>query len=57
MISNNEWQWWAQDQSGLACASDLAQIGYQVDVYEKEAYAGDCLYGVPGIVYPIVGFI
>ena len=34
--------------SGLACASDLAQIGYQVDVYEKEAYAGGIVsYGVP----------
>lgn len=34
--------------SGLACASDLAQLGYQVDVYEKEAYAGGIVsYGVP----------
>lgn len=34
--------------SGLACASDLAQLGYQVDVYEKQAYAGGIVsYGVP----------
>ncbi|HHX53104.1 MAG TPA: NAD(P)-dependent oxidoreductase [Erysipelothrix sp.] len=34
--------------SGLACASDLAQLGYQVDIYEKEAYAGGIVsYGVP----------
>lgn len=34
--------------SGLACASDLAQLGYQVDVYEKESYAGGIVsFGVP----------
>lgn len=34
--------------SGLACASDLAQLGYQVDVYEKQSYAGGIVsFGVP----------
>lgn len=39
--------------SGLACASDLAQLGYQIDLYEKESYAGGIVsYGVPNYRLP-----
>ncbi|NLW29701.1 MAG: FAD-dependent oxidoreductase, partial [Erysipelothrix sp.] len=34
--------------SGLACASDLAQLGYEVSVYDRESKAGGMVfYGVP----------
>ncbi len=34
--------------SGLACASDLAQLGYEVSVYDRENKAGGMVfYGVP----------
>ena len=38
---------------GIACAGDLAALGYEVTVFEKLAYAGGILtYGIPTFVLP-----
>ena len=39
--------------AGIACAGDLALLGYDVTVFEKLAYAGGILtYGIPRFVLP-----
>ena len=39
--------------AGIACAGDLAALGYEVTVFEKLAYAGGILtYGIPTFVLP-----
>ena len=39
--------------AGIACAGDLAKLGYDVTVFEKLSYAGGILtYGIPQFVLP-----
>ena len=39
--------------AGIACAGDLAAMGYDVTVFEKLSYAGGILtYGIPQFVLP-----